>query len=296
MINKYEVPSYQPIIIIGAGRSGTNMLRNTLTQLPGFGTWPCDEINYIWRHGNVTKPTDAFSPELATSEIKSFIREKFNQLALKNSLSYVVEKTCANSLRVGFVHQIFPNAKFIHIIRDGRDVVISAQKRWTAPLDLPYILKKAKFVPPTDIPYYSTRYLANRLHRLFSPEKRLASWGPRFEGMSEVLDQYSCPEVCAIQWQRCVEQADAELNKIQPKQVYRVRYEDYVINPMIELENMGKFLDIEIDQKLNQQVSQQISSSSIGSWKKELDNQIIKLIQPLIEKTLTRYNYNNSIV
>ena len=39
-----------PVIIIGAGRSGTNMLRDLLAQLPQFSTWPCDEINYIWRH------------------------------------------------------------------------------------------------------------------------------------------------------------------------------------------------------------------------------------------------------
>ena len=48
----------QPVVIIGAARSGTNMLRDVLVKLPGVGTWPCDEINYIWRHGNalLTRP------------------------------------------------------------------------------------------------------------------------------------------------------------------------------------------------------------------------------------------------
>ena len=32
---------------------GHNMLRDVLTKLPGVATWPCDEINYIWRHGTV---------------------------------------------------------------------------------------------------------------------------------------------------------------------------------------------------------------------------------------------------
>ena len=37
-----------PIIIIGAPRSGTNILRNTLTTFFEIGTWDCDEIPYIW--------------------------------------------------------------------------------------------------------------------------------------------------------------------------------------------------------------------------------------------------------
>ena len=50
----------QDVIIIGAPRSGTNMLRDALTALPDCGTWPCDEINYVWRHGNVGFPSDEF--------------------------------------------------------------------------------------------------------------------------------------------------------------------------------------------------------------------------------------------
>jgi len=56
----------KPIIIIGAARSGTNILRDTLTQLPSITTWSCDEINYIWRHGNINYPSDEFPVELAT--------------------------------------------------------------------------------------------------------------------------------------------------------------------------------------------------------------------------------------
>ena len=120
--------NYHPVIIIGAGRSGTNMLRDLLTSAPGVETWPCDEINYIWRHGNLTEPSDEFSPLMATENVNSFIRNKFDKLFRLKDCSYIVEKTCANSLRVGFVSKVFPDAKFIHLIRDGRDVVASAKK------------------------------------------------------------------------------------------------------------------------------------------------------------------------
>ena len=39
-------------------------------------------------------------------------------------------KTCANSLRPFYVSKIFPTAKFIYIVRDGRRVVMSAEKKW----------------------------------------------------------------------------------------------------------------------------------------------------------------------
>ena len=60
---------FTPLIIIGAGRSGTNILRDTLTSLSGFETWPCDEINPIWRHGNLFWPDDEIPVERADAGV-----------------------------------------------------------------------------------------------------------------------------------------------------------------------------------------------------------------------------------
>ncbi len=286
-----QVRSYQPVIIIGAGRSGTNMLRDVLSQLPGFGTWPCDEINYIWRHGNVREPTDEFSSELATKPVKAFIRKAFDQIAEKQRLSYLVEKTCANSLRVGFVNQVIPQAKFIHIIRDGRDVVASAQKRWIATLDIPYILKKARFVPRSDFPYYAFRYLGNRIYRLISRENRLAFWGPRFEGMDKALKQYSLAEVCAIQWQLCVEKSELEFKQLDSSRIYQLCYEDFVANPTRELLGIGSFLEVGISEQKALALVQNVSAKSVGRWKRDLNKNTLMLIDTLMQNTLNKYGY-----
>ncbi|MBK4730631.1 sulfotransferase [Oxynema sp. CENA135] len=290
-MNNGEIKGYQPVIIIGAGRSGTNMLRDTLAQLPGFGTWPCDEINYIWRHGNTRKVNDEFSPELATPRAKKFIQTKFNELAKAQNISYVVEKTCANSLRVGFINKVFPNAKFIWIIRDGRDVVASAQKRWTASLDIPYILRKARFVPMADIPYYAYKYLGSRVYRFLSSERRLAFWGPKFNDMDEALKQYSLPEVCAMQWQRCVEKADMEFSQLESERVLYLRYEDFVYNPATELVKIRNFLQVDISEELSTKIVQDISKTNVGKWQDDLDESILKLIYPIIEDTLRKHGY-----
>ena len=145
---------YQPVVIIGAGRSGTKILKASLCRLPGAGSWPCDEINYVWRHGNASESHDELQPERARPRVRRYIRRCFDRLARRRGLAHVVEKTCANSLRVAFVDRVVPDALFVFLVRDGRDVVASARKRWKAPLDLPYLLAKARFVPLTDVPYY----------------------------------------------------------------------------------------------------------------------------------------------
>ena len=86
--------SYKKIIIIGAPRSGTNMLRDLLCNIDGVGTWPCDEINYIWKHGNIGSLTDELSPVMATTSVIKYIRNQFNKFAHKEKLGFVVEKTC----------------------------------------------------------------------------------------------------------------------------------------------------------------------------------------------------------
>ncbi len=283
--------NYQPIIIIGAARSGTNMLRDILTQLPDSGTWPCDEINYIWRHINTTCPIDEFGVEQATPSVQTYIRHQFAKLAQKQKLSLIVEKTCANSLRVAFVNQIFPTAKFIFIVRDGRDVTASALKRWNAPLDLPYILRKSRFVPVSDIPYYGIRYVWNHVYRLVARKKRLAYWGPRFTGMDEMLQSHSLAEVCAAQWAVSVSKAEQDLATLEPKRVHRVQYEDFISQPVDNMVQLTQFLGVKLEIRQAKQMTENVSVNSIGQWKTQLDPETQQLILPLLQVELQRYGY-----
>ena len=78
------------IIIVGAARSGTNMLRDILCFFNGVETWPCDEINYIWRYGNASFPTDGFSRDMATKKVvidKNYVFEKLRDILEDENLS-----------------------------------------------------------------------------------------------------------------------------------------------------------------------------------------------------------------
>jgi hypothetical protein len=282
---------YEKLIIVGAPRSGTNILRDVLTELPGFGTWPCDEINYIWRHGNVDFPSDEFTPEMATPTVRQYIGDRFDALARKRALDVVVEKTCANSLRVGFVDRVIPGARYVFIVRDGIDAVASAMQRWKARLDVTYLAKKARYVPISDLPYYASRYLANRVHRFVSREGRLAFWGPRLNGMEDLLSRYSLVEVCALQWRACVEASERDLAAVEDARVIRLRYEDFVRSPAEHVGRVASTLGRSVPPGFAATHLAGVSAASIGKGRGELGSEVIARLEPLIGETLKRHGY-----
>lgn len=284
---------YQPVIIIGAPRSGTNILRDVLCRLPNVGTWPCDEINYIWRHGNARYPNDAFPPHLATAEIKSYIRNQFDLLHARNThYTHLIEKTCANSLRVGFVHKVMPEAKIIYIVRNGMDVVASAKKRWKSKLDLNYIFKKSRYVPISDIPYYSGKYLLNRIYKTFGREHRLAYWGPRLESISNTTE-YSLAQICALQWRDCVSYADSAIEALEPTKAHILRYEDFVKSPDAELGKIVEFLQIPgVAEQQSRNVTSDVLTNSVGKFEQDLTIEEQQQALAIMQQLMQKHGYN----
>lgn len=281
------------VIIIGAPRSGTNMLRDVLCQFEGVSTWPCDEINYLWRHGNVRYPSDEIPAERATPAVQTYMQRQFDWVANRYNAHTVVEKTCANSLRVPFVDRAVPEAKYIYIYRDGIDTTGSAKLRWQAKLDIPYLLEKVRFVPIMDLPYYGSRYLWSRFYRVFSREKRLAFWGPALDGMPEILEKNSLNEVCALQWQRCVENAERAFANMPQNKVIRVRYEDFVRAPQEELTRIVMFLGLEVSRDSVNEAVSGVSSKSIGKGRAALEDTEVSRLESLVQETLDRYGYRS---
>jgi hypothetical protein len=282
---------YQPVIIIGAPRSGTNMLRDMLVQLEGAETWPCDEINYIWRHHNVQYPSDEYVPEMATPRVQAYVRKQFDDFARQSGAQYLIEKTCANSLRVGFVDRVIPEAKYIFIVRNGYDTIGSALLRWKASLDLPYIMKKARYVPMTDLPYYALRYGMNHIRRQFSREKRLSYWGPTLDNMKLLLEKNSLYEVIARQWKSCVENAERDFSRIAENRIHRVKYEDFVQSPVNECTKIADYLGLVVTDEIKQMLGNRISADNVGKGKDALGTEVVEQLKPILDASLKRYGY-----
>jgi hypothetical protein len=285
--------NFLPIIIIGAPRTGTNMLRDIISTQPGFATWPCDEINYIWRYGNSGFPTDELTPAQVTPAIKKYVRKQFQLVSKRYHGLKVVEKTCANCLRLEFIDTLLPEARYINILRDGRDAAASALKRWKAPLDIPYILKKARFVPMKDFPYYAARYLNTHFHRLFlSKEKSLPIWGPKFAGYEQVVKEKSLIEVCGVQWQRCLQKSrEVFENRIAAERYIRVKYENFVKDPAAQTIRIFEYFSLSHDEHALQEACKTVRRDSVGKWEKDLSPEQKKRLSELLKEELKNSGY-----
>lgn len=108
--------------VVGCARSGTSILGELIASHP--------DVKYIfeahstWEMGGLgVNDSHRLTGEHATDEVTSKIHKWFQEQA--GNERFLVEKNPRNILRIPFVRKIFPEAKIIHIIRDGRDVACS---------------------------------------------------------------------------------------------------------------------------------------------------------------------------
>jgi hypothetical protein len=265
------------------------MLRDVISSVPGVATWPCDEINPIWRHGNRDVPSDELTPEMARAEVVSYIRGRFDRVRSARE-PHVVEKTCANTLRLGFVRSVLPDARYVLITRDGIDAAASAMARWNAPFDLRYTAAKARFVPWSDLAPYAVRFVAGRLRRRSPVEHGRVSgwWGPRPADYRTLMAERPLDELCAIQWQRCVEASHRDLQGLPGSRLLHVVYEDFVRDPRGHLAQLADFLELPgvVDARV-----EAVSAASIRKGRAALGPEAVSRLEALMAPTLGRLGY-----
>lgn len=278
------------IVIVGAPRSGTNMLRDVLTSLPAVASWSCDEINLVWKHGNRDEPSDELTPEHARPEVRDYVRARFDRLRRRHRSPVVVEKTCATSLRVEFVRRVLPDATYVFITRDGIDAAASAMQRWYAPFDLRYTVAKARHAPPGDLAWHGWRFVATQLRRRTARSGGGAGqtgistwWGPRPRDFRQLMREHPLDEACAIQWQRCVEASWRGLAGLPPEQLVTVRYEDFVADPVAQAAQLVETLGLD-----GTPVVVDVSSRSVGKGRLSLGAEAVSRLESLVAPTLQR--------
>jgi hypothetical protein len=200
----------------------------------------------------------------------------------------LLEKTCANTLRVPFVRQVFPEARLIHIVRDGRDVIPSAFHRWRSTPTWSYRLRKAAFLPASALFRQGLRYLFRSLQRTAKgPPPR---WGPHYPGMEADLQRCSLERVCAQQWTACVTATLDALATLPPKHVLTVHYETLVSDPRA-VNRIAAFLDLDCTQTLHAYYTATLRRDTIGHGRKAFDAATWNDLQPHIRPTLQRLGY-----
>jgi hypothetical protein len=256
------------VILIGAARSGTKIVRDTLAVATGAGTVPYD-IGYVWRAGNESAPDDVLEPSQLSSKAQQFVAGFVDGYAA-GVVPTVIEKTVGNSLRVPYVASAFPDAVFIHLIRDGVDVAESTRRQWIAPTDWRYLARKARHFPFRLVPGYGVRYAQSLASRVRRTDRRVGSWGPRYPGIDEDLASEDLLVVCGRQWKASVlhaRQAFASLDV----PVLEVRYETLVRDPMSTIKEVAEFAELAVGSDSLGQAAASVTSARVGAGRRALE-------------------------
>ena len=125
------VSSQSPIIIGGCPRSGTTLTRVILDAHPNIACGPESSL----LAGRCLSDELANRFEMSTAELDRLRRLTadharlielfFTRYAARQGKVRWAEKTPANVRQLAYLFRNFPNAKFVHVIRDGRDVICS---------------------------------------------------------------------------------------------------------------------------------------------------------------------------
>lgn len=255
-----------PIFLVGAPRSGTTFLGDSLAQLP--------ELSYH------------FEPVATKAAARYVYRGLWTQAQAKRFYCSVyawlmrlhcdgdlrfAEKTPRNCFIMDFLASAFPDAQFIQIIRDGRDAALSySQKPWL----------QAKSADTNRREPGGFR---------FGPFPRFWVESGRVEEFQQTSDIHRC----IWAWRRHTESALMSGQQLPGSRYHELRYESLVCQPQQEGERLLDFLGITAARSRDRfyQSLAKAKSDSVERWKHELLNEQLQQIEQEASKLLHQLGY-----
>lgn len=125
------------VVILGAPRSGTTWLHRLLSAHPRIAgtatgeTWLFRPGAAAWRRHRVGSGLAPWIGEAALLDSeRRFCDRLFTAFRDRDkpAASHVVEKTPAHVWDLDFLARLYPDASYVHILRDGRDVALSLRR------------------------------------------------------------------------------------------------------------------------------------------------------------------------
>lgn len=243
----------KPIFIVGTGRSGTTILGVVLSmhQQVGF----LNEPKAIWHKiyaeedliGSYSQQTAYYRlrAEAADNSASKIAHRLYGTYLTAVGSSRVVDKYPELIFRVPFVQQLFPDAKFIFLVRNGWDTCRSIDS-WSKRL--------GTNVQEDTHDWWGVN---NRKWNLLV-EQLVANNSTLNKHLAAIKNYDNHTDMAAVEWILTMQEG-LKLVKQDPQNIYLLKYEELVAQPRNSLEQLLDFCELNHDQKMLTYAEQTLS-------------------------------------
>lgn len=305
-----EIKDFFPLpkfFIFGHARSGTTLLARLIRLHP--------EVHCNWQAHFFTREPTLYSL-VSRPEIREWLQRKSNRWNQGEDLSPLVIRVVAdfimerearargktivgdkspNSLMDGkavkLLHGVYPDAKLLYIVRDGRDTILS--HRFQSFIDFPEFLRDIDLQIRDDFTH--------------NPE-------PFFEGKRSLFTEDKLRKD-AQDWVRNVKETNQFGEELYGDRFLTLRYEDLISDPVRFLDEIWAFLqvkdhslplDAEIKKEMarnpdaawqktqNQEMISNLKKGTSGTWKDLFTEQDCQIFKEIAGETLIKWGYEET--
>jgi Sulfotransferase family len=256
-----EIKQFFPrekFFIFGHARSGTTLLMRLVRLHP--------EVHCNYQAHFFTRPP-LLKSLLDTPEAEEWLTRKSNRwnrggdlspLVLRATADFIMERDAAKEGKrivgdkspsstihgqaVRDLHAVYPDAKLVYIVRDGRDVLISERIR--------NLVEESKFLKAED---------KRIIEELRKDQTQFTN------GTRSIFTETMIRRV-ANGWVKNVQETEAEGHRLFGENYFSLRYEDVLSHPFDEMQKLWRFLDVRTDSSLENAIAEEMSSNPDEEW------------------------------
>jgi sulfotransferase family protein len=289
----------KPIFIVGTGRCGSTAFHQLLAlhprlmwlsgfadrfpDKPTWNRWAVESVgNPLLRRvlGGKIKPGENYGfwyrhafgfaepgRDLVGSDVTARVKKQMHR-ALEPMLSPSRDRLLIKLTgwsRIGFLDEVFPDAKFVHIVRDGRAVASSL-----------------------------LHVNAWQWRGWYGP----SSWryGPLPAEDQAIWERYdrSFVALAGLQWKIHSRAVEAARRRLDPSRFLEVKYETLCQAPLETIREVVRFAELPASDGFEEQVKAAPIRDMSGRWRDDLTSQQQALLTSLLREDLVRYGYEVS--